>query len=90
MLAHVYRSLKKADTYVFLPERDVFDRLPAPVRAQLEPLHHVMELDLQPGRRLARGDADEVIGQLQARGFYLQFPPASMIDPMTDDWGTDA
>jgi len=90
MRAHVYKSLKKADTYVYLAARDDFTRLPEPLRTQLGPLQFVLEVALDPGRKLAREDVEVVRGNLALRGFHLQFPPASELDPMTDDWGTDA
>jgi uncharacterized protein YcgL (UPF0745 family) len=67
MLAFVYKSLKKADTYLYL----------------------VLEVGLTPERRLARENPDVVRSNLTSRGFHLQFPP-TVIDPMSDDWGTDA
>jgi len=90
MQAHVYKSLKKADTYVYLAARDDFTRLPEPLRTQLCPLQFVLEVALDPGRKLAREDVEVVRGNLALRGFHLQFPPTSELDPMTDDWGTDA
>jgi len=90
MQAHVYKSLKKADTYVYLAARDDFTRLPEPLRTQLGPLQFVLEVALDPGRKLAREDVEVVRGNLALRGFHLQFPPTSELDPMTDDWGTDA
>ena len=89
MRAHVYKSLKKADTYVYLAARDDFARLPEPLRAQLGPLQFVLDVDLAPGRTLAQEDPEVVRGNLAARGFHLQFP-LTMADPMSDDWGTDA
>lgn len=89
MLAFVYKSLKKADTYLYLAARDDFARLPEPLRLQLGALQFVLEVDLAPGRTLAREDPDVVRSNLVARGFHLQFPP-TMLDPMTEDWGTDA
>jgi uncharacterized protein YcgL (UPF0745 family) len=89
MLAHVYKSLKKADTYLYLAKRDDFAGLPEPLRAQLGKLQFVLEVDLAPGRTLAREDPDVVRENLATRGFHLQFPP-TMQDPMTEDWGTDA
>src|SRR5690606_40108484 len=35
MHAYVYKSLRKADTYVYLAARDDFERLPGPLRGQL-------------------------------------------------------
>lgn len=90
MQAYVYKSLRKADTYVFLAERDDFERVPEPVRLQLGSLQFVLEVALTPGRQLARASADLVRENLALRGFHLQVPPLPAADPMTDDWGTDA
>ena len=88
MLAYVYKSLKKADTYLYLAKRDEFAALPEPLRTQLGKLHFVLEVDLGPGRKLARENPEVVRANLAARGFHLQFPP-TVEDPMTSDWGTD-
>ena len=90
MQAYVYKSLKKADTYVYLAARDDFTRLPAPLRTQLGTLEFVLDVALTPERKLAREDVAVVRDNLVARGFHLQFPPTSTLDPMTEDWGTDA
>ena len=89
MQAFVYKSLKKADTYLYLAARDGFARLPEPLRTQLGSLQFVLEVELTPERRLAREDVAVVRENLALRGFHLQFPPAIDIDPMTEDWGTD-
>ena len=90
MQAYVYKSLKKADTYVYLAARDDFTRLPEPLRTQLGALEFVLDLALTPERKLAREDVAVVRDNLVSRGFHLQFPPTSTLDPMTEDWGTDA
>ena len=89
MLAFVHKSLRKADTYVFLAGRDDFARLPEPLRTQLGALQFVLEVDLTPQRTLAQADPAVVMENLATRGFHIQFPP-TMADPMTEDWGTDA
>lgn len=89
MLAYVYKSLKKAGTYVYLSSREDFERLPAPLRAQLGALEFVLEVALSPERRLAREDPAVVRSNLVRNGFHVQFPP-TVTDPMTEDWGTDA
>ena len=89
MQAYVYKSLRKADTYVYLGARDDFARLPGPLRAQLGNLQFVLEVALTPERKLAIEDVDVVRANLVSRGFHLQFPP-TVADPMTEDWGTDA
>jgi uncharacterized protein YcgL (UPF0745 family) len=89
MHAYVYKSQRKADTYLYLARRDDFDCLPPPVRAQLGALQFVLDVALTPGRKLAQVDAAVVRANLAEHGFHLQFPK-TVLDPMTDDWGTDA
>ena len=89
MLAFVYKSLKKADTYLYLATRDDLAGLPEPLRAQLGELRFVLQVELTPQRRLAQENPEVVRRNLAARGFHLQFPP-TVQDPMSDDWGTDA
>ncbi len=90
MQAYVYKSQRKADTYVYLAARDDFTRLPEPLRIRLGALQFVLDVALTPERRLVRGDAAAVRENLVLRGFHLQLPPGSDVDPMSDDWGTDA
>ncbi len=75
MHAYVYKSRRRADTYVFLAERDGTGRLPVAVVQGLGELEFVLEVALTPGRRLARADADVVRTNLAAQGFHVQFPP---------------
>lgn len=84
MQAYVYKSLRKADTYVYLAARDDFDRLPEPLRTQLGALGFVLEVALTPERKLARDDATVVRGNLAARGFHIQFPPQVDRDESAD------
>ena len=81
MQAHVYKSLRKADTYLYLREKDAFGLVPEPLRAQLGGLAYVLSVDLVPGRKLARVDAEVVRTNLASLGFHLQGPP-SVLDPL--------
>ena len=90
MHAYVYKSLGRADTYLYLAARDDFARVPEPLRTRLGGLAFVLDVDLAPGRKLAREDVATVMENLAARGFHLQFPPSGADDPLTGDWGTDA
>lgn len=89
MHAYVYKSLKKADTYVYLAASDDFARLPDALLAQLAPLQFVLDLALTPERRLARQDVAVVRDSLATKGFHVQLPPVA-VDPLLEDWGTDA
>lgn len=75
MHCYVYKSSLRAETYVFLRDRDATHRLPMDLGHALGNLEFIMELELTPGRRLARIDADDLRAALDQRGFHIQFPP---------------
>ncbi len=75
MQCFVYKSLRKADTYVYLRAADGFDVLPATIVEQLGNLAFVIEIDLSPTRKLVRENVEEVMVNLIAKGYHLQFPP---------------
>lgn len=75
MQAYVYKSLRKAETFVYLRERDAFGLLPEVLRAQFGELRFVLEVTLTPERQLAREDAAVVRANLAGQGFHIQFPP---------------
>ncbi len=72
----VYKSLRKADTYVYLWVASGPAALPEALRHALEPLARVMEIDLSVTRKLARVDIDTLAAALDSHGYYLQLPPA--------------
>lgn len=79
MHCYVYKSLRRAETYVYLAERDAFHKLPEALREPLGRLQFVLELDLQPGRKLARENPEVVRGNLSEHGVHVQFPPKESI-----------
>ena len=83
MHAYVYKSLRKPDTYLYLREKDAFSLVPDGVRLPLGALSFVLEVELTPGRRLARADADVVRTNLASLGFHLQAPETTL-DPLVE------
>ncbi|MEZ5460209.1 YcgL domain-containing protein [Dokdonella sp.] len=77
MQCFVYKSLRKAETYVYLRHADAFDVLPEPVAEQLGPLAFVIEIELSPHRKLARENVDNVMVNLDSQGYHLQWPPVA-------------
>jgi uncharacterized protein YcgL (UPF0745 family) len=78
MECFIYKSLKKADTYLYVPQKDDFDNVPETLRAMLGRMEFVMELELRDDRKLAQADARQVKQQLKEQGFYLQLPPSNI------------
>lgn len=77
MQCHVYRSRRKVGSFLFVPEKDNFARVP-PVLMQLfgEP-EFSFSFDLTPERQLMiKAAASEVLRVIGENGFFLQLPPS--------------
>ncbi len=74
MKCYIYRSEKKADTYLYLLEENQLNQLPEGLDKLLGRLEFVMELDLEKINRLENADIAEVKQRLAEAGFYLQLP----------------
>jgi uncharacterized protein YcgL (UPF0745 family) len=83
MHAHVYKSRRKPDTYLYLRERDAFGLVPDAVLQGLGVLEFVLAVELAPGRKLARADAGVVRRNLERLGYYLQAPDF-VLDPLVE------
>lgn len=77
MRSFVYKSVRKADTYLYLREDGAFDAIPAELLEKLGPPVFVIELLLDPSRPLAREDVETVMRNLTDQGYHLQLPPAA-------------
>lgn len=71
----IYKSPRKDEMYLYLAREAGFDAVPDALLAQFGPPVFVMEIELHPGRTLAREDVDQVMANLTVRGFHLQMPP---------------
>jgi hypothetical protein len=81
MLSFVYRSQRKAETYLYLAQQDDGAKLPEAVRKMLGELIFVMPLELHASRKLAREDIAVVLANLRDSGFHIQFPPSAVPRP---------
>ena len=70
----VYKSLKKDETYVFIPTATPFSELPEELLNVLGQAEMVMTLNLTPEKKMARGTAAIVMKSIEEQGFYLQMP----------------
>ncbi|MGK4473208.1 YcgL domain-containing protein [Aeromonas molluscorum] len=75
MLCAVYKSRKKADTYLFVEKRDDFSRVPAPLMQTFGTPQLVLMTKLTPGKPLGIASVSRVMEMLTLQGFYLQVPP---------------
>ena len=71
----VYRSAKKADTYLYLPVEDDLASLPDELSALFGRAIFSMELTITPDLKMSRLNATDVLAGLQEKGYVLQLPP---------------
>lgn len=76
----VYRSGRKAETYLYVAADLPFDDLPAELRERFGEPTFVMRLELSPKRKLSRVAVERVIEGLENDGFFLQLPPRLPIE----------
>ncbi|PKG57373.1 YcgL domain-containing protein [Shewanella sp. GutDb-MelDb] len=75
MICAVYKSLRKADSYLFVEKRDHFERVPDALMEMFGVPKLVMMLPLVKRDHLGFADIKKVESELNAKGFYLQLPP---------------
>ena len=74
----VYKSCKKANTYLYIAHKDDFSKLPKVLVDLIGEVKLVLNVDLSKRRQLALADIDTVRQDLRQYGFYLQLPPGDL------------
>ena len=74
MQCFVYRSTRRADTYLLTDRGESFEHIPAELLQQLGHLEFAFEFALTPERRLARVDGQTLLEHIRRDGYYLQLP----------------
>ena len=75
MQCFIYKSLKKAELYLYLGKKDDFSIVPETLLNSFGKIEFVMNLDITPERKLAREEGAKVLASLQEKGFFVQMPP---------------
>lgn len=66
--------------YLYILEKDNFEKVPESLLTLLGDIDFSFEFDLSQNRKLVRAEAQEVIRNLKENGFFLQMPPPKNID----------
>lgn len=75
MLCAVYKSRKKAETYLFVERREDFSRVPEALMTTFGRPELVLMTKLNPAKPLGLANVSKVMAALTTQGFYLQVPP---------------
>ncbi|MFQ3289206.1 MAG: hypothetical protein ACI93V_001429 [Alteromonadaceae bacterium] len=75
MLCAIYKSPKKANTYLFVKTRDDFSDVPAALITTFGSPILVTLVNLATKKKLGFADLKKVENNLTEQGYYLQLPP---------------
>ena len=77
MLCAVYKSSKKSETYLYVPGRDDFSKVPEALLKTFGKPVFMMIMPLKKDRVMDSVQIDKLRNDLKINGFYLQLPPAT-------------
>ncbi|GAB6071297.1 hypothetical protein JCM30760_23940 [Thiomicrorhabdus hydrogeniphila] len=70
-----FRSHKKAELYLFVPEEKGLDGLPNELLVMFGEPEHIIDFELSADKKLAREDSATVMKALTTKGYFMQMPP---------------
>ena len=80
LICYIYRSERKADTYLYVLEKDDFSCVPEALMKAFGQPEFSFEFKLSEDRKLAKEDTAEVIANLKQQGFHLQMADDLLIE----------
>lgn len=78
----VYRSEKKAETYLYLPVGLKFSDLPEGLQQTFGEPALVMRLDIIADMKLAQANPVQVLNAIEGQGYFLQLPPKLPVEEL--------
>lgn len=80
ILCYIYRSERKADTYLYLVEKDDFSQVPQELLETFGEAVFSFQFELTSDKSLAKEDATVVYQNLESQGFHLQLADDLLIE----------
>ena len=74
MQCYVYRSKRRENTFLYLLKKDNFEDIPDALLRVFGLPEFSFEFELTPDRKLVQDNTEDVISNLQSRGFHLEMP----------------
>jgi hypothetical protein len=80
LICFIYRSERKADTYLYLTEKDDFSQVPEELMSVFGEPEFSFQFELTAERSLAKEDSATVYENLKQQGFHLQIAGDLLIE----------
>lgn len=75
MLCFIYRSPKRDQMYLYVPNKEQFNEVPEQLLNAFGVPDFSMMVDLSKRENLAREDINKVRENMNSQGYHLQMPP---------------
>lgn len=75
-ICSVYLSSRKDEMYLYVNKSEQLSRVPEALLERFGNPRHVMDIPLTNARKLARVDTEQVMADIDKKGYFLQMPPA--------------
>ena len=75
LICSIYRSKKKDEMYLYVDKTKALTLVPEELLAMFGTPEHRMDMLLTASRKLAKASAEDVLSDIDKKGYYLQMPP---------------
>ena len=75
IICSIYRSKKKDEMYLYVDKKKALTQVPEALLAMFGIPEHRMDMLLTAGRKLAKANAEDILSDIDEKGYYLQMPP---------------
>ena len=77
IFCQIYKSACNTEMYLYVEKARGLEDVPAALMKRFGAPSELMTLILEPGKKLARANVDDVMREIADKGFYLQMPPTA-------------
>ena len=71
----IYKGSREEELYLYAAKGNDLSQLPTELMTRMGELNEVMTLALDAGKKLARVRAENVLTDIEEKGYFLQLPP---------------
>jgi len=75
IICSIYRSKKKDEMYLYVDKTKALSLVPEALLAMFGIPEHRMDMLLTASRKLAKASAEDILSDIDTKGYYLQMPP---------------
>ena len=75
IICSIYRSKKKDEMYLYVDKTKALSLVPESLLSMFGKPEHRMDMLLTADKKLAKANAEDILSNIDEKGYYLQMPP---------------